>query len=116
MEPRLCLVVIRSRDLATSRRFYEAIGLTFREEQHGNGPRHLTCILGDTVFEIYPVSSDEDSTTSARLGFRIRDIELALSAVVDRSGTIVSQPKASPWGKRAVVRDPDGHVVELVEG
>ncbi|MGE0708614.1 MAG: VOC family protein [Planctomycetota bacterium] len=30
-------------------------------------------------------------------------------------GEIVSEPEESDWGHRVVVRDPDGHLVELTE-
>ncbi|MEO0934126.1 MAG: VOC family protein [Cyanobacteria bacterium J06641_2] len=28
---------------------------------------------------------------------------------------ILSPPKDSPWGRRAVILDPDGHKIELVD-
>jgi hypothetical protein len=36
-------------DLKQSRRFYELVGLTFSEEQHGSGPRHLSSDLDGIV-------------------------------------------------------------------
>jgi predicted enzyme related to lactoylglutathione lyase len=115
MEPRLCLVVIRVTDLARARRFYESLGLTFREEQHGSGPAHLACELGDSVVEIYPAKSAEDLTTRTRLGFRVTDLDALAEAAARANGSMATPPLASPWGRRAVLRDPDGHFVELVE-
>ncbi len=116
MEPRLCLVVLRSENLSRSRYFYESLGLTFRVEQHGSGPPHLACDLGTAVFEIYPAASTQPPTVGTRIGFQVGDIGAAISAVVNLGGEIVAHPKSSPWGQRAVLRDPDGHMVELLEG
>lgn len=115
MEPALCLVVIRSADLSRSRTFYEALGLTFTDEQHGSGPRHLACQLGQTVFEVYPIEPAAQPTTSVRLGLRVVDVNGAVSAAAVAGGTIRSAAKDSPWGRRAVVVDPDGHAVELLQ-
>ncbi|HUE74291.1 MAG TPA: VOC family protein [Pirellulaceae bacterium] len=115
MGPRLSLVVIRAADLTRSRRFYESLGLTFREERHGSGPPHLACELGDAVFEIYPSGSIPSPTVGTRIGFRIGDINAAVASVPNLGGEIVSFPKDSAWGRRAVLRDPDGHTVELLE-
>lgn len=114
MEPALCLLVIRSSDLARSRRFYEALGLTFSEEQHGNGPRHLACQFGQAVFEIYPLESAEQCTSAARLGFRVANVDRALAAALEAGGAMKAPAKDGRWGRRAVVTDPDGHAVELL--
>ena len=50
----LSLLVLRTEDLERSVRFYRTLGLRFAEEQHGNGPVHYACELGETVLELYP--------------------------------------------------------------
>jgi predicted enzyme related to lactoylglutathione lyase len=112
MEVVLNLVVIRSADLTRSQRFYEALGLQFAHEKHGNGPEHLAAELGEMVFEIYPRGSGPD-TLGVRLGFRVASVEDAVSAVGSLGAEIATPPAASPWGWRAVVVDPDGHRVEV---
>ena len=35
--------------------FFKEMGLPeFKQEQHGNGPGHYACQVGDKVLEIYP--------------------------------------------------------------
>ncbi|MCE9635579.1 MAG: hypothetical protein K8T90_07735 [Planctomycetes bacterium] len=83
-------------------------------EQHGNGPEHLSGRAGTVLLELYP----HDPTTrldGTRLGFSVRSLAGAVAAVAEAGGTIVSQPRESAWGRRAVVADPDGHRVELTE-
>ncbi|MDB6105286.1 MAG: hypothetical protein JWO52_5285 [Gammaproteobacteria bacterium] len=111
----LNLVVIRSPDLERSARFYEALGLRFTKHRHGNGPEHLSCELGSAVLEIYPRTGDSDSTAPVRIGLRVPSVDVALSQLQAIGVVIVSPPKDSPWGRRAVVDDFDGHRVELTQ-
>ena len=87
MDIELSLVVLRVADLERSRLFYEALGLRFVTEKHGDGPEHLAAECGRAVLELYP-RGDGPSSAGTRLGFRV-------------------------GGERRVVADPDGHKVEL---
>lgn len=107
------LLVLRSTDLEQSRRFYEALGLVFVREKHGNGPQHYACELGGgMIFELYPAGSHP--VGGVRLGLRLSDAERALSGLSalgpsQRPPTRVSRPDGPVW----VVRDPDGNAVEI---
>jgi hypothetical protein len=111
----LNLGVIRSADLERSARFYAILGLTFTRHRHGNGPEHLTSELGALVFEIYPRLGEGDSTASTRIGFRVHSIDDVVKRLQEIGIVLVSPAKDSPWGRRAVVDDFDGHRAELVE-
>lgn len=113
--PRLNLVVLRAISLERASAFYACLGLTFERHRHGNGLEHLAAELPTGVFELYPMSSDGVPTTGARIGFSIPSLDVAIAALSDFPDAIVSPPKDSPWGRRAVVADPDGHRVELLE-
>lgn len=113
--PALSLVVLRSTDLERAEHFYGAIGLRFVKHAHGNGPEHLSSEGPGPVFEIYPSSEAAADTKGVRIGFEVSSVDSTINAVLQVGGTLRSSPKASPWGRRAVVTDPDGHVVELVE-
>lgn len=113
-EAALNLVVIRSADLDRAARFYGALGLRLARERHGQGPEHLAGRAGAAVFEIYP-AADGGGTAGVRLGFAVRSLDEVLATLAAAEGAIVAPPRDSPWGRRAVVVDPDGHRVELVE-
>ncbi len=110
----LCLVVIYARDIAASRSFYDQLGLRFQEEQHGTGPRHFAATLASTVLEIYP-RQDGQEPGRVRLGFNVRSVDRLVDRLRSSGTRILSTPKASSWGRRAVVEDPDGNRVELME-
>ena len=115
--PSLNLVVLRSPDLKRAAEFYSQLGLEFTEHQHGKGRVHLAAELeGGGVFELYPLAENADPTIGTRVGFRVAELDAIVAGIAAHVGTILQEPKESPWGRRAVVADPDGHKVELLQG
>jgi lactoylglutathione lyase len=112
---RLNLVVIRSSNLEQAVAFYQWLGLSFVKEQHGKGLEHFSSELGGVVFEIYPCIAGIALTTATRLGFQVSSVDTVVCALKNQGAEIVSPPKDSVWGRRAVVADPDGHWVELTQ-
>ncbi|MDP9813915.1 catechol 2,3-dioxygenase-like lactoylglutathione lyase family enzyme [Rhizobium tibeticum] len=112
--PSLNLVVLRARDPGSLAAFYKALGFEFQIERHGSGPEHLASTTGGSVFEIYPKGSESLDTSAVRLGFRVPSISTVLS---DLGTTVdmISRPSKSDWGTRCVIRDPEGHKIELLE-
>ncbi len=119
MNPGLSLLVLRSARLEATLAFYRALGLTFVQEQHGGGPVHFSAQMGDLVMEIYPgtegASLDRKAGGATMLGFRIASVDGTLAAVQSIGAVVITAAAQSPWGRRAVVADPDGRAVELSE-
>jgi lactoylglutathione lyase len=113
--PSLNLLVLKAEDPDQLCRFYSGLGLRFIREQHGNGPVHHASELGGSVFEIYPRKPEEPSTTATRLGLTVPSLDAALLAVRSANGVVLREPSEYRQGRRAVVCDPEGHKVELVE-
>jgi lactoylglutathione lyase len=111
----LKLVVIRARDMDRLATFYAALGLRFTKHRHGTGPEHLSSELGETVFEIYPARDEKESTACTRLGFSVLSLNDALDQLRALDITVLIEPSDTPHGRRAVVKDFEGHKVELYE-
>ncbi len=111
----LSLVVIRAQDPDRLVSFYSALGFHFTRHRHGQGPEHLSSTIGETVFEIYPVSGADESTASTRLGFSVPSLSNALGQLRGIQATVLIEPSDTPFGRRAVVKDFEGHKVELYE-
>jgi catechol 2,3-dioxygenase-like lactoylglutathione lyase family enzyme len=107
---RLDYVVLRCADLARSRRFYEALGLRFEEQQHGRGAPHLSANIGGVVLELYPLSTR--SSAGLRFGLRVQDLALVLDGLARVESSAVVRIREDGPGT-ALLRDPDGHEVEL---
>jgi lactoylglutathione lyase len=112
-EIQLNLVVVRSRDINRSVLFYQKLGLDFVKHQHGSGLEHFASEGILVTFEIYPCTSEESITTSTRLGFQVDSVDDIVQELEQSGTAIISSPKDSPWGRRAIVVDPDGHKIEL---
>lgn len=112
--PRLNLVVLRSPDIDRAVTFYLQMGLCFTRHAHGSGPEHYTSEVGGLVFEVYPSTARSQPTTGTRIGFQVDSVDEMVALLSAIGAEVVSSPKDSEWGRRAVVKDLDGHVVELV--
>ncbi len=112
----LSLIVLRAVDLDHTLAFYTALDLEFTPEQHGSGPLHYSAPLGTAIIEIYPgqpgTAPDRRTAGAVTLGFHVPSLDSALERL---NAKILTPPQTSPWGRRAVVADPDGRAVELNE-
>lgn len=115
MNIELNLVVLRSADIDRAAQFYQVLGLEFTKHRHGTGPEHYASELEGFVFEIYPRQKEGDDSTGTRIGFRVPSVDEAIAAMEKAGAKVVSLPKDSAWGRRAVIDDLDGHRVELTE-
>jgi lactoylglutathione lyase len=112
MEVRLNLLVLRCNSIEKSKDFYEKLGLSFKQEQHGNGPVHYAAEFGGLVFELYPIQPNE-AVDRSRLGFSLdtydvsellRDVEIEVISSYEFNNKLV-----------LVVQDPDARKVELCQ-
>ena len=110
----LNLVVLRSSDIERAVDFYGQLGLEFLRHRHGTGPEHYTSTVGGLVFEIYAASPKFPSTAATRIGFCVSSVDEVVDRLCGIGVEILTPPSDSEWGRRAVVKDFDGHVVEIV--
>lgn len=116
MAPSLSLLVLKTGHLNRLKSFYEYIGCEFVQEQHGSGLVHYSTQVGACLLELYPLSGEISAETEAvRLGFQVEKLDAIITQFREQSLLIAQAPKKSAWGYRAVVIDPDGRKVELVE-
>lgn len=113
----LGLIVVYVSDMQRSTEFYEMLGMAFQDEKHGSGPVHVSTELGDTVLELYPQGGREASRI--RLGLRVDDVAAILASVAtikpDGDSVAATMPYCRGTELVAVVQDPDGNKVELVQ-
>ena len=108
----LSLVVLRSQNMRDTQLFYQCLlGKEFEEEQHENGPKHYSCLLGEFILEIYPQRTDERGTV--QLGFIVDSLEQILDCVAPEY--VRRGPFDTVDGRGLLLRDPDGRLVYLEE-
>lgn len=113
MPTRPNLTVIRCADIDASAVFYRLTGLAFEKHRHGSGPEHYAASDGIWTFELYPASAKFPTSGSARVGFAVDSCDEVVGRLQAAGFSVEVPPTDSPWGRRAVALDPDGHRVEL---
>jgi lactoylglutathione lyase len=64
-------------------------------------------------FSLKPPS---DETPGFEIGFKVEAVDAAFLELVEKGASPAMPPTTRPWGQRtAYVRDPDGHLIELVQ-
>lgn len=107
------LIVVKTPDIERSARFYSALGLQLHKHSHGQGPLHYTYEDSGHAFEIYPSQKHESTAPYVRIGFSVPSVDDLMTRAVQAGGTVKCLPMNSEWGRRAIIEDPDGHIVEL---
>ncbi len=116
-------IVLFAEDVEATARFYRALGLPLASEQHGDGPVHYKCTLGPTHFAIFVgtpgapkvPAPDHRLAGGQFFGLTVASLDAAFAGAKSHGASVVQEPRDYPWGKRALVRDPDERVVELFE-
>jgi len=112
MEVSLNLLVLRCKSIEKSKEFYEKLGVSFKQEQHGGGPVHYAAEFGGIVFELYPLLPEEIVDRS-RLGFSLmiddvskflRSVDIEIVSSYEFNNKLV-----------LVVQDPDVRKIELCQ-
>jgi catechol 2,3-dioxygenase-like lactoylglutathione lyase family enzyme len=113
MSASLNLVVLRCSDIDRSAALFSSMGLKFSKHAHGSGPEHYSYEQAGVVFELYAATANFPVTRGARVGFLVDNVDALTSLLTQRGAEVVNQPSDSSWGRRSVLRDSDGHSIEL---
>ncbi len=111
----LKLLGLRARDLDATKDFYALLGVEFQMDQHGQGPKHYAGMIDGLVLQLYQADEEFQEDHQMRLGLEVSGLEEILSLVTPVRGTIVKALYDTSYGCKAVVRDPDGRILELYE-
>ena len=107
---RLNLIVLYCTDLERSAEYYSRLGLELIPEQHGKGPQHYSCTMGDVVLELYPRSKDMVTEQAVIVGFQV---SRASEVVAEIAGTPAEVGVVKHGDAMISLRDPDGNKVFL---
>lgn len=109
------LIVLKVKNIERTRQFYNQFGFVFKSEQHENGHQHYSFNINGLIFKIYPALADlSNLTQNIRLGFQVENLSQLFTNITDIE-KIISPPQNTPFGFRAVIKNHDGHVIELTE-
>lgn len=109
--PRFKSLVLPGSDPEKTAAWYAIAGITFDEEQHGNGPKHHATELeaAKTLIEFYP------DKAAIRIGFEVDSVEEITDRYSEEDILPRHPAKESSYGKFITFEDPNGIIVEFRE-
>jgi lactoylglutathione lyase len=111
---KLGLVMIVVREMERSVAFYrDVLGLKLLIHQENWSQLDA----GNILIGLHPEGEEVkvSPTTGMSIALYVDDIDKAVAAIRARFGKIAIGPRQDPFGRWALVRDPDGYNVQLVE-
>ena len=111
-----------AKDLSKTLDFYKTIGLQLRTEEHEKGRAHYVTDLREVHIAIYETKKiaengkkpqGYDSAGSTVIAFTVDDVEGVYNDLMSKGFESLWEPSVRPWGKSALVSDPDGRPIEL---
>ena len=111
-------------DLDRSVAFYtEALGIQLSHRSGGyaqliTGPTRLALYTREAMSATLeqPLEPPARNAPGSEIGFLVADVDAAYAEITLAGGEPVKPPTDRFWGQRtAYLRDPDGHLIELVQ-
>ena len=114
----LASLVLFASDVDAAARFYRALGVPLKDEDHGEGPVHFAAELGNVHFALYaamdPGRAPERRTAGASFpGVYVESLDDVMRDLTALGAPILTGHEVMPWGCRFVAEDPDGRAVEV---
>ena len=71
----------------------------------------------DTVMALHPAKKKSNIKTGSGMlvGFEVGDLEATVKKLKEKKVRFFKKPKEEPFGKHAIVQDPDGHLISIAE-
>ena len=71
----------------------------------------------DTVLALHPAKKKSSIKTGSGMlvGFEVGDFDSTVQTLKQKKVKFFKKPKDEPFGKHAIIRDPDGHLVSIAE-
>jgi catechol 2,3-dioxygenase-like lactoylglutathione lyase family enzyme len=71
----------------------------------------------DTVLALHPARKKSKVKTGSGIlvGFEVSDLTSTMKKLKERKVKFFKTPKEEPFGKHAIVQDPDGHLISIAE-
>jgi lactoylglutathione lyase len=71
----------------------------------------------DTVMALHPAKKKSNIKTGSGMlvGFEVGDLEATVKKLKEKKVKFFKKPQEEPFGKHAIVQDPDGHLISIAE-
>jgi catechol 2,3-dioxygenase-like lactoylglutathione lyase family enzyme len=107
-------VILLVSSMQTSTRFYkDTLGLPLKTKSKD----WTEFFMEGTVLALTPAKKKSmvGSGTGMLVGFMVSDMNATVKALKAKKVKFFKNPKDEPFGKHAVIEDPDGHLISIAE-
>ena len=113
MFSRIGAVILLVSDIKSSIRFYrDTLGMELKQESKD----WTELSTRGTVLALHPSRKKKIKKNNGMLvGFSISDFDDVISSLKKKRVKFYKKPKQEPFGKHAIIQDPDGHLLSIVQ-
>lgn len=117
MSLRILSITIKTSQLQDMLQFYQYLGFRFEKTQILKGTELHRAVVNGVELTLYPVTNVLGrSSPCLQLGIRVDKIVDLVGQLKQVPGAIcVLEPEELELGKKAIVIDPDGNSIELIQ-
>jgi len=113
MFSRIGAVILLVSDIKRSIRFYhDTLGMELKHESKD----WTELSTRGTVLALHPARKKKIKKNNGMLvGFSISDFDDVINSLKKKRVKFYKKPKQEPFGKHAIIQDPDGHLISIVQ-
>jgi predicted enzyme related to lactoylglutathione lyase len=106
-------VILLVSDMKRSTKFYrDTLGMKLKKQSKG----WTEFSEGGTVLALHPASRKKIRNNNSMLvGFNVSDFDDVISELKKKKAKFYKKPKEEAFGKHAIIQDPDGHLISIVQ-
>jgi len=106
-------VILLVSDMRRSSKFYrDSLGMKLKKQSKD----WTEFSEGATVLALHPASRKQISNNNSMLvGFSVSDFDDVINGLKKKKVKFYKKPKDEPFGKHAIIQDPDGHLISIVQ-
>ena len=106
-------VILLVSDMKRSTKFYrDTLGMKLKQRSKD----WTEFSEGGTVLALHPARRKRIKKNNSMLvGFSVSDFDDVISALKKKKVKFYKKPKDEPFGRHAIIQDPDGHLISIVE-
>jgi lactoylglutathione lyase len=111
---RVGAVILLVSDMENSIRFYkETLNLPLKSQSED----WTEFFSNGTVLALHPAKKKNTSKTGSNtlIGFMVDDLDATAKYLNEKNVKCFKEPKDEPFGKHAIIQDPDGHLISIAQ-
>lgn len=111
---RVGAVILLVSDMKNSIRFYkETLNLPLKSQSED----WTEFFSNGTVLALHPAKKRNTSKTGSNtlIGFMVDDLDATAKYLNEKNVKFFKEPKDEPFGKHAIIQDPDGHLISIAQ-